>query len=793
MDFLAHFDPRTKREQSVKAHLTAVRDLAYMYGESLNISHITGLAGWLHDAGKYSDAFQRYLRSQMGEGAHARAGTVNHAFAGAQLLRVYTENSLLLGLIANPIMAHHNSSGPFDYMDPTTLRPVYYDKLNSHPKSYDLTDISDRFFTDFSISDFRSYVAQAERELNDCKDLNPNQAFYLRFVASCLVDADHLETAAFMSDIKAAYTGSQDMDQWLNDFYQINEKAVIDQELTDAQNTDPAFRQLNELRHNMSNRAFTLGNSTVGLYSMSIPTGGGKTFASLRFALASAKSNHLHHIIYVVPFTTVIEQNAEAIRDRLGLAENSSKVLEYHSAIADQPGSYLWRYAKETWDAPLIMTTQVAYLDALYGKGSKNLRHMHRLVNSAIIYDEVQSLPLRLTEMNNDAVGWLTNSAHSTVLLCTATQPALSSQYLGSKLALPNEIVSDVKYFEAAFARTEIVDETSDIWDISKLISAVCNALSVNSSVLVVLNTKAAVKAAYTAFKQQDNSGQIGAFILSTNLVAAHRREIISKQIKPAIQAARDGGRKVVVFSTPLIEAGVDLSFAVGFRSLTGLPSIIQTAGRVNRNAEEPKATVYVFRLSGKVENTVMLPEITKGAAITSILIHAGNPLMTQETVKKYFEMVYRERRDLAYPVKSKRLNFTLRSLLQWNGNRRPNDQAIQVYMRTNNTDDSALPLYTAQETVANLFQVIDSATTPIIVHWAGHNDAMINGILNSDTSEEQRCLLLREAQQYTVQLWDDPSRNGDKYQDILIHDTKSDLWILRPEYYDDESGMEID
>lgn len=780
--------------QSIQDHLIEVRDLAAEFGADLNIPHVTGLAGWLHDAGKYSNQFQDYIVNDNG-----KRGSVNHAFAGADILRGYLKDSdfldeMLFEFVGNTVMAHHGPAGPYDFCAPAgSSDPKFTARFAK--KGVAPEEVAKRFFAEFDEQDFRTYVRSARDELSM---LNPNGLFknqnlYQRFISSCLVDADHLKTADFMS--ASSSTDLPDSVS-MSTLFKRNEQAVSAQKKRNANVADPALMGLNQMRDEMSEASYSKADSFHRLFSLSVPTGGGKTLASLRFGLRRCVQKSLQRIIFIVPFTAVIEQNAASVRSRLGLdADDYADVLEYHSAVtaeqksdADIPKDERYIYARDTWDAPIIFTTQVAYLNALFGSGSKNLRHMHRLVRSVLIFDEVQSMPFKCVAMANDALNWLTTATTSTGLLCTATQPTLDVKTLTAPLNPADQIVKDVPAVEEAFKRVQIVPHFQHVWQLEELENCCVSEFETVNSVLVILNTKSAVWHAYMGFNQDG----IRKFHLSTAMCQAHRKQKFA-QIKAAVAEARNGGEKVIVFSTKLIEAGVDLSFETVYRSAAGLDSIVQAAGRCNRNHELPMAYVHTFTMDGTVENLGWLPDISDGASITRELVKAypHTDLLSNFMVGKYFSRLFGMMNSkLNYPIKL----WDATSLLELVTADKSGVPNFEGHERANRNPPMQL-LSAAPRTVAQNFEPIDSKTISVVVQWKEdiRSQQLVAEIESRTGDVNDISELLQRAQAFSVQIYGDSSSVKKRLGDAIV-DYSDDLglFIARETAYSDEFGLNL-
>lgn len=799
------------KKQLLKDHLLNTRSLCETYGKSLGLKYVCGLAGWLHDVGKYSKEFQDYIYD-----IQTSKKTVIHAFGGARLFsEVVSDYGYLKSfetlfcsqLIENVIMAHHNSKGPYDYADPLNITEdglVFRQKMNEKISDWTVSELKNCFFAEFDEKEFKSYIKLAFDEIKKYKPefLIQHQLYFLRTVASCLIDADHLDTARSVTDETHEASNTKDTLQTLCDRF---EKSTY--ELSQKKASNSRTQKLNLLRQKMSDESFKAGQDVQGIYKLSIPTGGGKTFSSLRFALQQASKNNYERIIYIVPYTTIIEQNAAAIRKALGLNQNDySTVLEYHGVVNEDSKDARYYYAKDTWDAPIVVTTQVAYLNALYGSGSKNIRHMHRLLSAVLIFDEVQTLPLKVINMNNAFLTWVNRMKYGTSLLCTATQPALdlgrvdhentekSGVYLDSDIYKAKEIVPDLANIEKQFKRVKLETHLEKPMDLYELIDFIERKMDDVNSMLVVLNTKDAVKLTYENFKEK-HADDISIYYLTTNMCAEHRK-VKFKEIKKDLTQARQRQKKVVVFSTRLIEAGVDLSFESAIRSLIGLDSVVQTAGRCNRNNETELATTYLIHLADSVEKiSYHLEQIRKTADITTNLanVYKDDELISSKIIREYFKSYYgNNANELNYPLKEDRHGKqSLYGLGHITSNqiKIPNLVTVRALREElgSTYDDS---LQVASQTIAKKFQVIDAQTTPVIVPY--ETDAELDGVeiikrlQSQHTKFNEISKLLKEAQKYSVQVYGDPSKISGNAHLVNINNTS--IWIANN--YDKDIGL---
>ncbi|MDR3075171.1 MAG: CRISPR-associated helicase Cas3', partial [Candidatus Methanoplasma sp.] len=390
-----------------------------------------------------------------------------------------------------------------------------------------------------------------------------------RFILSCLIDADHTDTANFNNGT-------------------ILEKEGIDWEVIitryyDHMSKFDGMDMINKIRLKISDCCHDASSCNRGIFSLSVPTGGGKTLSSLRFALEHLRNHNMDRIIYVIPYTSIIDQNAQVVRDAIE-RENENIVREYHSNVDagdtgdDQENP--WRHSSDPWDSPIIFTTMVQFMDTLFSSGTKCARRMHNLANSVIIFDEIQTLPIKLIYMFNEAINFLTGWCNSSVVLCTATQPLLSSELLKYPMGPTSKIIGDSEELFKSMKRVEVVKPDDTTWDANKIASLVSDKRRSGKSVLVITNTKSMAKDIH--MNVVDLLGDdADTYHLSTNMCAAHRMKVLSE-----VRNSLSNGENTICISTQLIEAGVDVDFETVIRCMAGIDSVAQAAGRCNRNGK---------------------------------------------------------------------------------------------------------------------------------------------------------------------------------------------------------------
>ena len=450
-------------------------------------------------------------------------------------------------------------------------------------------------------------------------------AFFTRMLYSCLVDADFLDTEAFFDPQNLSKRGRGPALAEL--------PPLLDKHLTDiATSAEPT--DVNRLRARILAECQAAAHQSPGLFSLTVPTGGGKTLSSMAFALRHSLMNGFRRIIYVIPYTSIIEQTARVFRDVFG----SEAVLEHHSNFvrendqADDESEEYRRLAAENWDAPIIVTTNVQFFESFFANRSSKTRKLHNIAESVVILDEAQMLPVPLLKPTLEAIRELVSHYRASVVLCTATQPALSkSDEFKSGLEGVREIITEPLALEKAFKR---VNETR-LGTVSD--SEIILLMKKNERCLCIVNTK---KHARELF--QSLEGEEGIFHLSAAMCPVHRSRVLGSPRNPepgSIRQRLREGKPCRVISTQLVEAGVDLDFPVVIRAMAGVDSLVQAAGRCNREGKITNGgRLYVFTPeaglpSGYFRQNAQIADLVLGD-------HKGR-ILDSETVHAYFSELY--------------------------------------------------------------------------------------------------------------------------------------------------------
>ncbi|RKD24949.1 CRISPR-associated helicase/endonuclease Cas3 [Ammoniphilus oxalaticus] len=760
MSFIAHIRASDGQKQTVEEHLLEVKRLAEISGEKFGAKHLAGLAGLLHDFGKCTHQFKEYILEAFNNPeAPPKRGSVDHSTAGGKLLyELYhnrTDNPYLIILaeiVGNVIISHHSYLQ--DFLAPTLESP-YLRRVRD--KELDDFHRAQQYFFEYVMNrnDFDVYVSEAAMELENFLQETPpeNHAeqlmFLTKFIFSALIDADRTDARLFEEN---TLYNSKNNGLLFKTYYE-----RLMGKLNSFKNESLASHPINILRSEMSEQCERFAIKPSGIYTLSIPTGGGKTLASLRYALKHSLEYSKDRIVFVVPFTTIIEQNAAEARKVL---QDEMNILEHHSNVIDdgvddeaQDGivnmRQKWKLAKDTWDAPIIFTTMVQFLNAFYAKGSRNIRRLHNLSNSVIIFDEVQKVPVKCVSLFNQALNYLKYSTDSSIVLCTATQPALDFVEHKLKIGSDAEMIDQLNEVIEAFKRVEIIDKaTNGPINNEQLVDFIGQLMGGIQSILVILNTKSVVKDLYQKLIAQGTDYEI--FHLSTSMCAAHRNDIFKK-----IRDCLGNNQKIICISTQLIEAGVDVSFDSVIRSLAGLDSIAQAAGRCNRHGEKEIGTVYV--IDHEQERLDRLEEIKKGKEVAKkILVDLkrhpsvyGGHLLSREAMERYFQEYYTDMEtNLNYFIP--KLEKEMIELLT--SHRRGNSSLAKAYQSKHG---SLPPLYLINSyySAAEHFEVIDDMTTAVLVPYK-EGEELIAALNSYAGSFEDVTKFLRKAQQYSINLY---------------------------------------
>jgi CRISPR-associated endonuclease/helicase Cas3 len=623
-----------ERWQGLREHLLCVADTAECFAAKFGAGELGRLAGLLHDVGKYSKPFQRKL---MGE-----ALRVDHSTAGA---RIAARKYPPLGRLAAYIIAGHHAglaNGTGDG-NPTPLEMRLDGKRYAHVPDCAGWERDLTLPEHLAWTPLEGYpddaVAQSRR--GHC------WALLARMLLSAVVDADRLDTEAFYA--KAEDKGEAPRGSWqpLERLKQQLDQHMAQMTEKAAQSTESDGRRIvNAQRARVLAAARMKAKLPPGIFALTVPTGGGKTLASLTFALDHAVKHGLDRVIYVIPFTSIIEQTSAVFREALG--PYADHIIEHHSAFREeealavlektargdesslQAGERL-RLATENWGAPVVVTTAVQFFESLFSNRPSKCRKLHNIAKSVVILDEAQTLPLKLLRPCVAMLDQLARNYKTTIVLCTATQPALGATRPDGSEGLAGGLVG----------MREIVDEPCDLYEQLKRVrvepcikltdAGLVERLSKLDQALCIVGTRAHARELFQALRKARPDGT---FHLSALMCAAHR----SRKLKEIKEALAQGACRVV--ATTVIEAGVDIDFPVVYRIMAGLDSIAQAAGRCNREGRRPRdeSIVQLFEIEGRRS----IPELRANEdAAREVLRKPGVDALGLEAIEAYFRRLY--------------------------------------------------------------------------------------------------------------------------------------------------------
>lgn len=527
--------------------------------------------------------------------------------------------------------------------------------------------------------------------VHDPKRFGFQLSFFIRMIYSCLVDADFLDTEAFMDKGKSS---------WRKGYPTLTE---LSNKLSSALNQlakDASKTPINKQRAAILKDCLDAAGSPQGLFSLTVPTGGGKTLSSLAFAMKHALKHGLERIIYVIPYISIIEQNASVFRDILG----EGAVLEHHSNFEPKEEDHRSRLAAENWDAPLIVTTNVQFFESLYRSRSSRCRRIHNISNSVVILDEAQMLPVPLLKPCLEVLRELSTAYKTSIVLCTATQPALSTtETFKDGLDGVREIVSDPGKLYAEFKRVQM-EKLPVIFD-----DKLADRLNKYKQVLCIVNTR---KHARRIFERIHNEEE-GCYHLSTLMCPEHRTATLNK-----IRSALFEDRLCRVISTQLVEAGVDIDFPVVFRSIAGIDSIAQAAGRCNREGKlREGGQVFVF----SPEDGLPPGHFRQTAQTAEGVMRHHEDLLSQEAVTEYFKALY------------------------WMRGKR-----LDEYQILDDLAEDAIKGNFPFRVVDKKFRIIKDGAESVIIPWNEEAEKIISGLRYS----EYPASFARKAQRFTVQVY---------------------------------------
>ena len=791
---LAHKDNRGNK-QSLEKHSFNVAVQARKSAQVIEQGDILFLLGLFHDLGKASIAFQDKLEKHPNK-------HVDHSSAGASYLfqKIQTclkqssiplaDRVLFQEISAYVISAHH---GMYDILledegvqaeqfafnklrhrmikcmkndsyqeDILVFAQELEDELNTFGYK-DLNDLIDKAFANYQ---------QAWSKLNwsDESEKEYYSSCFIRMYLAFLKNADILDTINAYGLLIEPLKDEEK--QKLNEFY----LETIERKYRSF--SHPTTR-LNEIRSQIGERVKSRGEKdSTGIYRLDLPTGAGKTNLSMRYAFHQLVDQNKSRFFYITPFLSVLEQNASEIRKVIG----EVGVLEHHSNVVkqtadnDEKEAAMSDYLIESWDSQTVLTSMVQFFQTLFKTKSANIRRFSSLANSVLVLDEVQSLPIEVTTLFNLTMNFLNKVMNTTIILCTATQPAYDSTAIKYKLSYGGkngeaaDIVELAREEKVIFSRTELrkFDENNQHSNLSDLVDFV---LENDESILAIFNTKKTVDKFYTMLEGLTDRP---IYQLSTNMCAQHRLDIIS-EIKRHLKK----GIPIICISTQLIEAGVDIDFNRVIRSYAGVDSIVQASGRCNREGKLDKGQVTLVNLTTEEENLSRLKEIKAKKDATEHIIHKiSSPIEMSLLNRDFFEYYYANNQgSMDYPLSHGESVYDYLS--------------INSYQDRNNFKGK---LRQAFKTAGLKMNLINNDTIGVLVPYGDAIEKLLvlEELCESDYPSEEDYqsikILLKELQAYTVNV-----RQHDQVLEATKPYLNGQIQILSDGYYDEKKGITLE
>lgn len=809
-ELFAHYEHETGRSQLLEDHLFIVAEESFIVASEIEKGYISLLIGLYHDLGKSSTAFQTMMLNQTKE-------KIDHSSAGAKYLfdrigKTLIENqnevsdcmqyaTSFIEIICYVISAHH---GLYDIpltSDSENDKNFAYSKLikrimNNYSAEYQeqyetevvpYAQLIEKKFQlrynyslDFLIlKAFTEYVEmwQALKPFDDSE-----KSFYegltVRLLLSILKNADILDTINAYNDEVILPINQQQYKTLANEYLEGVERRYSSYRQSTEMST------INKIRTSIAEIAKERGKlDSSGIYRLDLPTGAGKTNLSMRYSFHQMVYQGKKRFFYVAPFLSILEQNSFQIKKTIGF--NSSGVLEHHSNINNDEREFddskeivMKNYLLDTWDSPIVLTTMVQLFQTLFKSKSSNIRRFSNLMNSVLVLDEVQALPVEVTTLFNLTMNFLNQVMKVNIVLCTATQPVYDSKEIKHKIKYGGrkgeaiDLIEMTKEERKIFERTEVFKFNEDnalatLEDIAEEINKYPK-----ETILVILNTKKAVSHLYELIKKQNNRR---CYHLSTNMCAKHRLAIINTMKKEMAD------EPLVCISSQLIEAGVDLDFNRVIRSYAGIDSIVQASGRCNREGNLDKGVVKLVNITNEQENLdpIGLKAIKDKKGITEqVILKKTSPILIEELNNEFFERYYSNTKSQEFDYPTQKDNPTIFELLSLNKESKLLPELI---------------LHQSFKTAGEKMDLIKDDSFSVIVYYDNNNakiEALIAAIKNFEITYEigaamQIKKLVRELQQYTISM-----RATDKFKSAVMFFKNDQIAILQEDYYDEEVGI---
>lgn len=777
------------KEQTIKEHLLNVSFYCKEMANRINLEKTAYLIGILHDMGKLNTEFQEYIKSQSKEEVEEKINSkIDHAVFGAKYIyETCTNNQIeqITSQIISLVICYHHGGLP-DSVEGTNEIPLLkrIKKVSNNLSKKIFLEFEEMFKEINFINLFKESSQEIKKFLKNISSNNKNaESIYfaihllIKTLYSILIDSDWLDSYLFASEsiYESPKTLKDDIDFYLNnlknkydDFKAIKVISKLQQTVFDT-------------RNKIYEDCVDFAKHETGIYTLTVPTGGGKTISSLNFALNHAKIHNKDRIFYIEPYTSIIEQNAEVIRNALLCVDN---LLEYHSNVIQEDNEDS-KLLSSRWDYQFIFTTIVQFLNTIYASPSQDIRRFQSLINSIIIFDEVQSLPIHCISLFNSAINYLSKCLNCTIVLCTATQPILDKVQKPIYLSSNSEIIKDVKGSFDKLKRVDVVDKTKPSgYTYEEGIDFLLDLKQNNKNVLMIVNTVKTAEELFYLLKNFQHNSKI--FYLCSNLCPIHRKKVI-QNLKKSIE----NGESVICISTQVIECGVDISFSTVIRSIAGLDSIAQASGRCNRHGEKNIAETYIINFNDDLENTSKILGIDIGKKKTKNMLDFykndsnayDNSLLSTKAISKYFLQFVKEskiEKELDYYLPKE--DTTIYKLLSINNKH-------SVYK--DNTGKNYPLFFSFQfKTARGNFKVIEDNTKSVVVPYGRGKEIIAS--LTSSLDLADKVSLLKKAQHYLVNIYENKF-NDLKIRGGIVPCEIEGVYLLKDGFYNKDIGIILD
>lgn len=758
-EFIAHVrkDENTNTIQTISQHCKKTAQYCSETLKTIGLEKFGYYIGIMHDAGKFSNEFQEYIKKSA-NGEDVKRGSVIHTFTAVAytLKRFHTgeqHEKLTAELAAWAIGSHH---GIFDInnLDKKNGFAHRLDYIDNDAYQVSIQRYFENCINENELANIFSQACDEVRKFNHrlllfCKDnfsvkesgitsYSFSLGITARLLLSALIDADRRDTYEFMSNKENVKKYIRDKRFWINQSEYIQKR--LNEFICDT--------EINQIRRNISNQAaeFAKNMSNGGIYRLNVPTGAGKTLTSFRAAISTAVNGNVSHIIYALPLLSIIDQNAKVLKE---YSYDKNSVTEHHSNIIKEnmTEDELDRYELicESWDNAVIVTTLVQLLNTLFSVKTQSVRRMKALINSVIIIDEVQTVPLKMLYMFNSTLNFLAYFCGCKIILCSATQPCFEKTEYMLKYSENCDIVKTSNKINTAFKRTQIIDKTSEAMSVEQLCDFSMELIKDNENLLIICNTKSTAENIFKKISLMSD-GEYKIFCLTTNMCMKHR-QLILRMINYFLKKHV----KIICISTQLVEAGVDFSFETVIRIRAGLDNLVQAAGRSNRSFDYGHiCNVYMIRLVD--ENLSYLKDIQNSQNSTMDFLYKynknpenfDNDILSEKSIEKYYSLLFSSsdvKRNFSYPVTQPQQTniFELLSL-----NRSFSDNGRQYFLTQ------------AFKTAGELFEVFDAESFDVIVPYNREAKELIAD-LNSEKAKFDIAFLkniVKKAKPYMVSLF---------------------------------------